>query len=176
MFLFLEYNITIFIKKYIFFSFNFFSNIDFSGLLLNDVLIHSSKKNIFFIGDCIKLNLMSLKFKYYYEKFFVFFNIVWYISPFFYKNKFIFLNFFYKKLFNYIKNDFLKRHFFFLKKPNLPRLFFNNKYIGFFSNQLNLHNIFNYKLYVKSLFFFLFKFHFSYQKKKEYDNFFFFDN
>lgn len=87
LFFFLEFHVDIFTKKYLFYNYSNY--------------LHCSSKNMFFIGDF--LTLQDTQQHYYFEKFFIFFNIVYFLNPFYYKNKFIFIKEIYLKVFNYIR-------------------------------------------------------------------------
>ena len=86
LFLFLEYNINIFTNKYINFSCNFIFTTD--SIRVNNETIKS--KNLFFIGDLINITDTVTKKNYYFEKIYIFFNIIYFINPYTYKNKFFF--------------------------------------------------------------------------------------
>lgn len=183
LFLFLEYNISIFTKKYIFYSFSYFYNFS-NDMVVNNHSISLNNKSIFFVGDLIQMNSFDLKLKFYYEKLFIFFNIVYYISPFFFKKKTSFLLSLYNKFFIYVYKRFnsyslLKTNFLF-DKMNNNHFFYKktNKYVRFFIKKISNHVLDN-KYILKSLFFFLHKFNFLNYISTKYlskDSFFLLDN
>ena len=156
--LFLEYNVSIFINKYILYNFSstsltddkLFSNV-YNELSLN---FQPLKTTTFFIGDVIKINDLSMTSNYYYQRFYIFFNFIYYINPFFYKNKFNFLYKLYKKVYKEIKTLFINKFIFSIEQTissNIqnPNSFVNNNIIHYLLS-MNLNKA-NYKTYIKTL-------------------------
>lgn len=98
LFLFLEYNVYIFIKKFISYNLFSFDNIN-NNVMVNNVELNLLTKQLFNIGDLICLSSNTFKFFFYYEKIFIFFNIVFSINPLLFKNKQTFLYSLYKKIY-----------------------------------------------------------------------------
>ena len=165
LFLFLEYNINVFTKKYIYYYFKFFYLLPSESIRLNNEKINTSTKNIFFIGDLINFTDIVIQKNYYFEKFFIFFNIIYYINPLTYKNKFFFLKNIYSKLYDYIVQQLVTNAFFFEKKNSAAFIMtIKKKYVPFFIKSLYQKNI---KLFIKSLYFFVFKYNIILFKQKQ---------
>jgi len=154
LFLFLEYNIPIFIKKYLSYNFSGFINI-----YLNNNLLNNNFKSFFFIGDYIKLDV---KYSSYYEKFLVFFNFLFFINPIKLKKKHALLHLLYKKTYSFFNNYIFYRNntSHSVLKHNLINkntFIYLNKYISLISNNLLSFSI-NNKRYIKSILFFIYKY------------------
>lgn len=96
-FVFLEYNISIFVKKYLFFSLYTFNNINLNNNKYND-----NMKTFFFIGDLIKIDNKHF---FYHEKFILFFNFIYFISPISLKIKEKLLYSLYQKVYFFFMNQ-----------------------------------------------------------------------
>lgn len=121
--------------------------------------INNNFKNLFFIGDVIDIKTTSY---YYYEKFIIFFNFIYFIDPIQYKNKYNILYFLYKKIHNYFSNTSITSITSNIKvtssKPSINSFFLLKKYKYFIFFQKKVINLLqNYKLYIKTLYFFIFK-------------------
>ena len=167
LFLFLEYNISIFCNKYIIFSFNslFDNNINFSNLYLNNFNINLNVKTLFYIGDVIEFKSLGLKFKYYYDKFFIFFNIIYYINPFYFNSKFDIIYNIYFKLFKHIHISIGNILFNFKSVNNFN---INTSYLNYFKNKLK-NIVPNLKLMLKSLILFNSKYNLVIRKQNKFE-------
>jgi len=95
LFLFIEHHIDVFENKYL--NLNRSTN--------SNVIIHErsivSNKLFFFIGDSLKINISLLN-QYKYEKFYIFFNIIYFINPLFFDRKWRLLSDLYIYLYNHL--------------------------------------------------------------------------
>lgn len=156
--LFLEYNVSIFINKYVLYNFSTTSLTDeksysnvYNELSLN---FQPLQTTTFFIGDVIKIKDVSMTYRYYYQRFFIFFNFIYYINPFFYKEKFTFLRKMYSKVFKEIKTLFINNFMFSIEQTIYSNMnttnYFENKNIINFLLSMNLNKE-KYKTYIKTL-------------------------
>jgi hypothetical protein len=161
LFSFLENKVSVFMKKHVFYAFSSINNIT-----LNMNNISASSSTLVFIGNVIGI---KSTFYYFYERFMIFFNFLYFIDPILLNKKFILLSLLYKRLYNNFYNS---NSLFFQLNPSYNKpfelnLFYSLKENSFISSFIQKVKYFSYNIYIKSMFFFICKYKLLSIKKSE---------
>lgn len=136
LFVFIEHHIFIFLNKYFYYT---YSNND--KIIINERSLVNNNF-FFFIGDFFKMNISVLN-KYIYEKFYIFFNIIYFINPLFFNKKLHILS----NLYIYLYNNLFCKTFFIYRYNNINSY---NSYTKKIINSIySFLNIFTYNDYIK---------------------------